>query len=284
MNPVYSFMQHLITSKLIFDKNDSVQNECKCYMKKQQIFKSVQELNEIQQKHRLSVPTDIFLSPCLSARETMRCSRNYDDNNCLFALYTPHEIPLKTIQTGSIHELSILALESNLCQRLNSSNLLFKKGGLEKNNNLAPCQLYTTTSFFLPGINLDSDTRINSNMFNVCLMSDIDTVIKYWSNKKNSSETKMSNLMYLKLSTPFQMALKENSKRLKQNPGTTELIRHIVIGDINFDASKPNLNSLYCQTLWRILSEFNNCFQSVTICPQLTTRHHFHIFKLLNSE
>ena len=106
---------------------------------------------------------------------------------------------------------------------------------------------------------------------NLTIMSDMEAVSKFFADS-DSGEVSVSRLMYLRIVTPFVVALRQNVNRqtLGLQPFTT-----IVLGDMNLRSSERGINSLFSQTINRVARTYGKCFNRVIVCSgNLSTRLH----------
>lgn len=279
-------------------KNDSTNlttcnKGARCFMKKTDIFKNETLLQEAKNAMHLKSVVNIKVSN----QELVDTVLTYkQDGSTMGVMYTPHCSPYNTISTGSPGELTDLACRSTLLWHLKSTPFLLSQPKGEENPKPSKytkyCKLFAGTSFRVPNIEVRSSSIKDGweeyptpNTIDLTMMSSVEYVLNFWE-KEDRVNIKIGNLIYLKLITPLRMALQQNMRRQHMEYPEVPLIRRIVIGDMDIRSSEIGINSLFCQTLLRIINTYKNCFEEVVICinSPSTRNHLLSLLKMQDSE
>lgn len=288
INPVYSHFRQKVKEvddqlhsewksggdarKNLAERNKGV----RCCMNRQNIL-SVQELALAKDDFSVpSVRTALRLSSQTAVEEFLSMDfRNYDTS--MVVMYVPDKSPCATIYGGIPHELTDLVLRSTLLWQL-------KSNALHLSETSKACELYATTSFYLPNVQVRAEDFSSEHRpwpdndfvnMNLTMMSDVESVLKHWEQTKRPN-IKINNLIQLKLTIPLMMALRQNQNRTKLGLSP---IRRVIFGDLTLRSSEKGVNSLFSQRLKDVLEEFNGCFDEIVVCcPRIDTRMHLQQF------
>lgn len=249
--------------KTLSDRNKGI----RCYMKKTDLFVSDEKQTDAFLKFSREHETKVIISK-KTCVETLLA---YEDNDTMGALYAPFCSPCSTVYSGTPCELTDLACRSTLLWQLKSPPLR-----LSNSDEGDFCKLYATTSFYIPNVEVRRSSFLNnwkdyenSKNCHLTVMSSVESVLCHWGKEKRE-DIKMSNIIYLKLMTPFRMALRQNINREKLDPPQPP-IRRIVIGNMDIRHNERGVNSLFCQTLHRVIEQYKGCFDEVIVCSNSTS-------------
>ena len=238
----------------------------RCFMKRTDLFESKEDFEQVRNRNRCNfTSTPIVLSNCSAVDKALQGNNN-NDLETMTVIYTPHTNPISDLYRGIPCEITDLGITSSFLWHLKAPSLRLKEDEKEF------VKLYSGASMYFPNIqvthaNFGQAWKELEKPRNLCLtlMSSVECVVSHLE-KQESQDIDLPSIIHNKISTAFQMALKQNVNRAKLVDENLPKIKRIVLGDLGFGSNQPGINSLFCSTLLRVVEQYSGCFEQVVVC------------------
>jgi len=263
INPVYAKLVKAVQDKISKTKLTNDQTT-RVFMAKTDLFSSEDEFSASKEFFSSThSKTTISLS---DRRVCDEMEDHTDAANTLAVIYAPFASPHSTLNTGTPCEITDLVIRSSLGAQLNADSMKLDNDGRDNKERFV--RLFATTSVLFENVTVDRtgfetsfDPYTSTTLkFPLAMLSDVSCVLKHWTDE-GRTDIKVPDLLYLKIMTPFRIALKMNAERTENKQ---PLISRIVIGDVGL-TDERGIHSLFCKTLQRVVRQFEGCFSEVVV-------------------